>query len=75
VGGVNRHGTPLEHKVGQNCIYTLYITVYSVIFLAIVPYLHRMYKYRYIDIKICINKYMYIYGSGQSKYDTINIYV
>jgi len=49
------------HRVGQNQMYTPYITVYSVIFLPKIPYIHR----------ICI---LYIYGSGQpyhTPYETL----
>jgi hypothetical protein len=31
------------HRVGQNCIYTPYMTVYLVISLPKVPYIHRIY--------------------------------
>jgi hypothetical protein len=30
-------------RVGQNCIYTPYMTVYLVIFLPKIPYTHRIY--------------------------------
>jgi hypothetical protein len=30
-------------RVGQNCIYTPYMTVYLVISLQIIPYIHRIY--------------------------------
>jgi hypothetical protein len=42
-------------RVGQNRTYTLYMTVYLVIPLPKIPYVHRVY----------INIYIYIYGSGQ----------
>jgi len=42
-------------RVGQNRIYTPYMTVYLVISLPKIPYIHRIYIYIYI----------YIYGSGQ----------
>jgi hypothetical protein len=32
-------------RVGQNCIYALYMTVYLVISLPKVPYIHRIYKW------------------------------
>ena len=33
----------LIHRVGQNRIYTPYMTVYLVIFLPKIPYIHRIY--------------------------------
>jgi len=31
-------------RVGQNCIYTLYMTVYLVVSLPKIPYIHRIYR-------------------------------
>jgi hypothetical protein len=38
----SRHGTHI-HRVGQNCIYTPYLTVYLVNTLPKIPYTHRIY--------------------------------
>jgi hypothetical protein len=49
-------------RVGQNRIYTLYMTVYIMISLPDKPYVHHIY---YIYIWCTYTIYMYIYGLGQ----------
>ena len=39
----NRAGANVIHRVGQNRIYTPYMTVYLVISLPKIPYIHRIY--------------------------------
>jgi len=47
----------LIYWVGQNHIYTLYMTVYLVVSLPRIPYIHRIY--------MVLANPIYIYGSGQ----------
>ena len=45
--------TLLVVRVGQNRIYTLYMTVYLVIFLPKITYIHRIYIYKVLANLIC----------------------
>ena len=52
-------------RVGQNRIYTPYLTVYMVNSLPKIPYTHRMYIYT-VCIYIYIYIYIYMYGLANS---------
>jgi hypothetical protein len=45
-------------RVDQSCMYTLYMTVYLVISLPILPYIHRIYTVSLVKIYIYI--FMYV---------------
>ena len=42
-------------RVGQNCIYTPYMTVYLVISLPIIPYVNRIYMVLANPIYVCVS--------------------
>ena len=54
------HHTTLVNRVGQNRIYTPYMTVYFLIFLPRIPYIHRIYMVlanptcEVVDVKACV---------------------
>jgi hypothetical protein len=54
-------------RVGQNCIYTPYMTLYIVISLLKVPYIHRIYRVLANPTPAAIAQQYYLLGSPHSK--------
>ena len=58
-------------EVGQNCIYSLYMTVYLVVSLPQIPYLHRIYMVladqMYVCVFVCICSWLHVLWCTPSK--------